>query len=179
MLDGWNIAGNGTFYNGSPLTPTCNNPVAAPIGYWTGTPTGGLPFRCQMNGSLWLPEGATPESVGSKSDPRLWYPFAGKNFVLPPVNSLGIGNTPPTLTYGPGVQTIDLSVYKEFRVREGKVLMIKGESFNLLNRFNPNNPDMNQTLNFATGQNTNANFGTITGAVIQSRRIVLSARFRF
>ncbi len=132
-----------------------------------------------MNGSLWLPDGATPASVGSTADPRLWYPFAGKNFVLPPVNSLGIGNTPPTLTYGPDVKTIDLSVYKEFRVREGKVLRIKGESFHLLNSFNPNNPGMNQTLNFASGLNTNANVGTITGAAIQSRRIVLSAPFRF
>ncbi len=44
VLDGWKIAGNGTFYNGSPLTPPCNNPVAAPIGYWTGSPPAAAPF---------------------------------------------------------------------------------------------------------------------------------------
>lgn len=191
ILDGWHIAGNGTFYYGQPLTIGCTA-VAAPIGYWTGTPTGGIPFRCQMAGDLWLASGASPSSVGSTADPRLWYPFNAKTFALPPANSLGIGNTPPTLTYGPGVQTIDLSVYKDFKVGgEGRVLQIKAEAFNVLNHFNPGAPNTTLALNFATGANTNSQFGTISpssstvsgvqygGAQVQARHMVLSARFRF
>jgi hypothetical protein len=35
-------------------------------------------------------------------------------------------------------------------------------------------------LNFATGVNTNAAFGTITGTQgVDARRVILSARFRF
>src|SRR5438067_9729051 len=44
------------------------------------------------------------------------YPFARSSFVLPGPTSLGIGSTPPTLTYGPGFENWDLSLYKEFRL---------------------------------------------------------------
>jgi hypothetical protein len=176
-LDGWRINGIGTLYYGSPLTIGCSA-TAAPIGYWTGTPTGGIPFRCQMSGDLYLPEGtAAPANV----DPQLWYPFNRANFVLPPAETLGVGTTPPTLFYGPGVANIDLALAKEFRFggSEARSLEFKIETFNTLNHFNPNNPNTSLTLNFATGANTNAQFGTISSAQINARRAILSLRFRF
>jgi hypothetical protein len=107
IFDGWHLSGVGTFYYGQALTIGCSA-NGAPAGFWTGTPTGGIPFRCQMNGPLFL-DGATPSSVygGSGSalangDPRLWYTFNPQSFTLPAASSLGSGNTPPTLTYGPG-----------------------------------------------------------------------------
>ena len=148
VFDGWHIEGIATFYYGSALAVTCSA-NGAPIGYWTGTPTGGLPFRCQQNGPLFLPSGTTPASVGSTAPSNLWYPFAASSFALPPVNSLGIGNAQPTMTYGPGVENIDLSLYKEFRVfGESKILQVKFEAFNALNHFNPNNPNTSLALNF-------------------------------
>jgi hypothetical protein len=179
VLDGWNVDGIMTFYYGTPLTIGCSA-VGAPIGYWTGTPTGGLPFRCQQNGPLFLGAGATPASVGSTAPANLWYNFNPASFSLPPVNSLGIGNTPPTLTYGPGVENVDLSLYKEFHVwGEGRILQIKFEAFNALNHFNPNNPSASLALNFATGANTNSAFGTITSAALPARHGVVSVRFTF
>ena len=156
----------------------CNPAVGAPAGYWTGTPTGGIPFRCQQVGNLYLPDGATPPAT---ADARLWYPFDKASFVLPPATSLGIGNTQPTLLYGPGVQSMDLSVYKEFRLgkSESRVLQIKFETFNTFNHFNPSNPNTTLNLNFNTGANSNANFGTVTSAQIQARHATLSARIRF
>ena len=65
------------------------------------------------------------------------------------------------------------------RIAEGKALELRIETFNTLNHFNPNNPNTALTLNFTTGANTNAAFGTIQGAQIQARRVALSARFRF
>jgi hypothetical protein len=116
VSDGWNVEGILTYYFGTPMTIGCSA-NGAPIGYWTGTPsTGGLPFRCEMTGPLWLPSGSTPASVGSTAPSNLWYNFNPASFSLPPVNSLGIGNTPPTLTYGPGVENVDLSVFKQFRL---------------------------------------------------------------
>jgi hypothetical protein len=75
---------------GTPLTIGCTaTNVPANLGnYWTGTPTGGIPVRCQMIGDLWLQNGATPASVKSTADPHLWYPFAQANFALPPAGSL-------------------------------------------------------------------------------------------
>jgi hypothetical protein len=60
LLGDWRLYGNGTIFYGSPLTIGCTA-VSAPIGYWTGTPTGGIPFRCQMASNsiadMWLPSG--------------------------------------------------------------------------------------------------------------------------
>ena len=175
VMDGWHIEGIMTFYYGTPLTISCSA-NGAPIGYWTGTPTGGLPFRCQQNGPLFLPAGATPASVGSTAPSNLWYNFNAASFSLPAVNSLGIGNTPPTLTYGPGVENVDLSLYKEWRIfRETNILTLKFEAFNALNHFNPSNPNSSLALNYSNGVNTNANFGTITSAALPARHGVETA----
>lgn len=169
-----------TFYSGSPMTIGCSA-NGAPIGYWTGTPsTGGLPFRCQMTGGLWLPAGATPASVGSTSSSALWWPFNPASFSLPSATSLGIGNTPPTLTYGPGVNNTDLNLYKQWHVfGEGRTLEIRFQAFNALNHFNPSNPNTSLALNYSNGVNTNSAFGTITSAAFPARHGVLSARFTF
>lgn len=198
-FDNWHISGVGTFYYGQALTIGCSA-NGAPPGYWTGTPTGGIPFRCQMNGPLFLPSGATPATVyagtGSalaNADPRLWFPFNPQNFVLPAANSLGIGNTPPTLTYGPGVEAVDIGIQKEIAISSGdrpKTLSFKLEAFNVLNHFNPGNPNTTVAINcnpvngYCTAPGslkdyTNSAFGTISGAQVQARHASLTVRFRF
>ena len=176
LIDGWHLNGVGTFFSGTPLTIGCAAQSAV-IGWPNGTPTGGIPLRCQMNGDLWLASGATPPST---TESRLWYPFRAATFSLPPGSTLGLGNTPPTLTYGPGFESADLSVYKQFRLgKESRVLIFRAESFNALNHFNPGNPNTSLTLNYATGANTNANFGSITGVQGRARRMAFSLKLRF
>ncbi|MBI3682798.1 MAG: carboxypeptidase regulatory-like domain-containing protein [Acidobacteria bacterium] len=176
-LDGWKINGNGAIYSGTPFTVGCGAQNAPP-GYWTGTPTGGIPFRCQMGNNTYLPEGQYPSRT---EDPRLQYAFNSANFTLPAADSLGIGNTPPTLLYGRGVINLDWSLVKEFSMgKDGRrSLEFRVEAFNMLNHFNPNNPNTSLTYNFATGAQTNSNFGVISGAQVQARRTILSARFKF
>lgn len=178
-LSGWRLYGNGSIFYGTPLTIGCSA-TGAPIGYWTGTPTGGIPFRCQMGpniGNMWLPSGQYPSAT---ADPRLQFPFNKADFSLPGPNSLGVGNTPPTLTYGPGLFNLDLALAKSFTLgKESRTLEFKAEAFNALNHFNPGNPNTSLTLNYATGANTNGAFGTITGAQIDARHMVVSARFQF
>ncbi len=178
-FDGWRVNGVGSFFSGTPLSIGCTS-AAAPIGWPNGTPTGGIPLRCQMTDAttagLWLPPGTAPPS---NTESRLWYPVNANNFVLPSGATLGLGNTPPTLTYGPGFENIDMGLSKEFRVAEGKRLEFKAEAFNILNHFNPGNPNTSLTRNFTTGANTNANFGVITTAQNSSRRMAMTLRFRF
>jgi hypothetical protein len=174
-FDGWRLSGLSQIYSGTPFTITCQA-QGNPIGYWTGTPTGGIPFRCQQIGDTFLPAGSTPPAG---FDSKSWVPLNKASFVLPPANSLGIGNTPPTLMYGPGLFDMDLALAKEFRVKETQTLEFKVETFNTFNHFNPNNPDTTLSLNFATGANTRAQFGTITGSQINARRAVLSLRYKF
>jgi hypothetical protein len=152
-----------------------------------------------MNGPLFQ-DGATPSSVYSGSgnalasaDPRLWYTFNPQSFTLPSATSLGIGNTPPTLTYGPGVQNFDLGIQKDINFGAGdkpKVLSFKFEAFNVLNHFNPSNPSTSLAINCnASNGNctapvgikdyTSTTFGTITSAQVQARHASVTVRFRF
>jgi len=176
VMDGWHISGVAAIFSGTPFTVGCSA-SSAPIGYWTGTPTGGLPFRCQMNGDLWRTDGNTPTNAAI--DPRLYYPMNPASFSLPSINSLGIGNTPPTLTYGPGMENLDLSVSKTFKVAERKSLEIRADAYNAFNHFNPANPNSSLTFNYTNGQQTNAAFGQITGTQLRSRRTAATLKFRF
>src|SRR6185503_5706972 len=90
----------------------------------TGIPGNtGIPQRCQMVGDLWLPEGTAPPAT---AETRLWYPINPDSFVLPPASTLGLGNTPPTLTYGPGFVNMDLAIAKQFRVKESRSFEFRG-----------------------------------------------------
>jgi len=129
-----------------------------------------------MGSDIYLPAGQFPSKT---EDPRLQLPFNTANITLPAANSLGIGNTPPTLFYGPGVFNLDFSLAKEVKITESKTLEFRVETFNTLNHFNPNNPNTTLTYNFTTGAQTSSNFGTITGAQVQARHTILSARFKF
>ena len=181
VTNDWHIEGILTFYYGTPLSIACSA-NGAPIGYWTGTPTGGIPFRCQQNGSLF---DATQKPTAPAP---LWYDFNVAAFSLPPVNSLGIGNEQPTVTYGPGVENTDFSLFKQVRVwGEHKTLEFRVQAFNALNHFNPNNPNTSLSINCAAvngactpgGANTNAAFGQITSAALPARHAVVSVRFSF
>jgi hypothetical protein len=183
FLDGWNINGQGSYFSGTLMTVSCTAAsVPANLGnYWTGTPTGGIPFRCQMTGDMWLPSGATPGSIGSKAVQDMWYPFDPSHFVLPPATSLGIGNTPPTLTLGPGMENWDISISKSFPLGKGesRLLQLRVETFNTFNHFNPSNPSTALTYNFTTGLQTTSTFGSITGAQNTPRKLAGSVRFTF
>ena len=120
------------------------------------------------------------------ADPRLWYPFAARTSRCP-ADSLGFGNTPPTLDLRSRRRDFDLSLYKEFRLgKEAGCCSSRLRRFNTFNHFNPNNPNTSLSLNFSaacmTGggcTNTNANFGTITSAAVQARHAMASVRLRF
>jgi len=175
VLDGWYVNGNGSIFAGTPYTVSCGA-TGQPAQFWTGTPTAYLPFRCEMGDSMFLPAGQLPSKTTSAD---LQVPLNAANFTLPPANSLGIGNTPPTLFYGPWLWNLDLSLAKTNHIKERFTTEFRVESFNTFNHFNPSNPNTSLTLNFASGANTNAAFGTIQSAQVQARHLALSARIRF
>ncbi len=141
VLDGWYLNGNGSIFAGTPYTVSCGS-TGAPSEYWTGTPTADLPFRCEMGNNMFLPSGQYPSPT---TTPNLQVPLNAANFTLPPANSLGIGNTPPTLFYGPWLWNLDLSMAKMTRIKEKATLELRVESFNTLNHFNPSNPNTSLT----------------------------------
>jgi len=175
VMDGWHFNGNGAIYAGTPYSVGCGA-TGQPAQYWVGTPTAYLPFRCQMGSNTFLPDGTLPSKT---EDPGLQVPLNSTNFTLPAANSLGIGNTPPTLFYGPWMWNLDFSLAKVTKVAENKTLEFRIETFNTLNHFNPNNPNTSLTYNFTSGAQTNAAFGIIQGAQVDPRRVVFSARLKF
>jgi hypothetical protein len=90
-----------------------------------------------------------------------------------------VGNAPRTLpnTRGPGMIQVDLSAFKNFRLREGTQMEFRAEAFNFLNHVNLNDPGTSFSPN-RQGQNTNAAFGRITSAM-KARTIQLGLRLSF
>ena len=80
------------------------------------------------------------------------------------------GNVGRNTVYGPGMQTMDLALSREFTITEVVRFQFRFESFNTLNRSNFGTP--NRFVN--TPQ-----FGTITDAAGPGRELQLSARLTF
>jgi len=80
------------------------------------------------------------------------------------------GNVGRNTVYGPGLQTLDLAVQREFNVTEDIKFQFRAEFFNALNRVNLGTP--NRFVN--TPQ-----FGTITEAATPGREIQFGARLSF
>ena len=194
FMDGWNINGVLSFYDGTPANVSCAV-TGAPIGYWTGSPVDTPGVRCNLTGSPWLPAGSTPTTVASIVDPRLWYPIAAcanntsavgavcnitPSFTLPDKNSFGLGNEPLTLFYGPGFENADISVSKQITLgKENRTLEFRAEAFNTLNHMNPSNPNTSLTYNYLTNAQTGTGIGGITGTQNTARHMALSLRMRF
>jgi hypothetical protein len=80
------------------------------------------------------------------------------------------GNVGRNSVYGPGMQTLDLALQREFAVTETVKVQIRAEAFNALNHTNLGTP--NRFVN--TPQ-----FGTITEAATPGREIQLGLRISF
>ena len=80
------------------------------------------------------------------------------------------GNVGRNSVYGPGMQTLDLALARQFALSERSRFEFRAEFFNALDRTNLGTP--NRFVN--TPQ-----FGTITEAATPGRQIQLSARVSF
>jgi hypothetical protein len=72
--------------------------------------------------------------------------------------------------YGPGMETVDVSVVRSFPLGEALRLETRGEFFNALNHTNLGTP--NRFVN-------TAGFGSITEVTTPGRQVQLSARLSF
>ena len=97
---------------------------------------------------------ARPDRVcnGTLSNPTLARYFDTSCFVPPPLNTFG--NAGRNIINGPGAQTWDMSLARQFSVMENVHLDVRGQFFSVFNHQNWNSPD--------TGV-TDPNFGRIFG----------------
>lgn len=92
---------------------------------------------------------------------------------------------------GPGAGTLDawtnlgyvnhdLTLFKNFRMRNGRNAQVRVEVYNLLNSSQYQAVDTTAVFNFQTGQQTDTNFGRVTNVRAGSERVLqLGARFSF
>ena len=94
--------------------------------------------------------------------------FNPKAFAAPPAYTYG--NVGRNSLYGPGLETLDLGIVREFSLAEKARFEMRGEFFNALNHTNLDTP--NRFVN-------TANFGSITDPSTPGREIQLSGRISF
>jgi hypothetical protein len=86
-----------------------------------------------------------------------------------PASQVRYGNLGFNALRSPGSFTMDASIHKNFRVREGHTFSFRVEAFNALNHFNPGGP---------VASVSNPNFGLIQGGSA-GRNVQLAAKYRF
>jgi hypothetical protein len=124
----------------------------------SGTVLGENPIRANLTGQPIF-------GSGTRTATEWFNPLAFKTPA-----AFTFGNVGRNSIYGPGMQTLDLAVAREFAIAERMKFQFRGEFFNALNHTNLGTPD--RFVN--TPQ-----FGTITESTTPGRQVQLSARLSF
>jgi hypothetical protein len=150
---GWQLAAVYQVQSGFPVTISVFGDTAN-----SGTLLGENPVRANYTGQPVF-------GPGTRTADRWFNPAA---FATPA--AFAFGNVGRNTVYGPGRQTLDLALHREFALTERLRFQIRGELFNALNHTNLGTP--NRFVN--TPQ-----FGTITEAATPGREVQLGARISF
>ncbi|MBZ5619078.1 MAG: TonB-dependent receptor [Acidobacteriia bacterium] len=127
VIGGWQLNSIVTMETGTPFT------VTAPDVSQTG---GSHQSRASCIGDPWV--GATSDRsqfVGTGATGFFLNPAA---FAMPATGTFG--TCAPRAFHGPGIQNLDLSLFKRFAIRESWNVEFRSEFFNALNHANFNNP---------------------------------------
>jgi hypothetical protein len=111
IVGGWQLSGITSMQTGQPFSVTLN---------FDPTNTGATAFPDRIR------NGALP---ASERDPARWFDLAA--FVAPPQYTFG--NSGRSILRGPGRVNVDLSLARNFQVRERLQIQFRGEAFNLAN----------------------------------------------
>ena len=163
LFDGWQVSDITTFAPGSPLNITMStNPTVSFFG--SGEGDGSRPLLIgdpnlpggQRNVTRWFDAGAFMEPVPLTA-------AQCASGTCPAISYLNIGNTPTNVIRGPGRQTWNTSVFKNFKFGETLTVQFRAEAYNTFNHTNFNAVDTTIQYN-AAGVNTRASTGNVTSA---------------
>jgi hypothetical protein len=154
VFGGWQFNGIWTLQSGLPFS----------IGQPSGSPGG----RVDLAGPVTINPGNTADYICCIS-----------SFAPVPLNSGGVmiapGNLGRNVFSGPGINSIDMSLFKDFLLTEKLKLEFRAEAFNIANHPQFAQPNLNlQDTNPQTG------FGTISNTLLDSeRQIQFAAKLYF
>jgi hypothetical protein len=161
VFDGWQISDITTFNAGSPLNVTM-----------TTSPT--VNFFSEGDGARPLMVG-NPNLPSGQRNATQWFNLAAfaepipitaaqcASGTCPAVTYGNVGNTPTNIIRGPGRQTWNTSIFKNFRFKERLNIQFRAEAYNTFNHTNFNAVDTTIQYN-AAGVNTRTSSGNITSA---------------
>jgi hypothetical protein len=155
ILDGWQLSTIMTFQSGFPAAVTSNIDT-------TGT---GISSR---------PDLVTGQRGDLPGDQRTWAKwFNATAFAQAPFGRFGTSPRTDAVRL-PGIELVDFSINKSFRMQEKKAIEFRAEFFNFLNHFNPDPGTVDLNSRSAT-------FGSVGGGVqgITTRVIQLGAKLVF
>jgi len=147
IADHWQLSGIASFISGAPtgVSFTALNGV--------DIPGGGDGVRPVVTGNPIL----------SKDARSLAQYFNTSVFGVPAVGTPG--NAPRDVFRGPGINNFDMSIFKNVPVfHEHARFQLRFEAYNAFNHTQFSSVNTSATFNTATGQQTNAAFGTVTAA---------------
>jgi hypothetical protein len=159
VLDHWQLSGIASFVSGAPTGISFSTVDGADI-------TGG------GDGARVIVTGKAALSAGDRSFTRF---FDTSVFARPAVGT--IGNAPKDVFRGPGINNWDLSLFKNFPVRERASFQLRWEMYNAFNHAQFSSVDATARFD-ASGKQVNTRFGAIT-ADRDPRRMQGSLRFTF
>jgi hypothetical protein len=143
-LAGWQIAGVTSFQSGAPNSVTVPMDIAR---------IGASSSRASVVGNPTLP-------ADQRTSAR-WFNTAA--FVNPAAMTPGrFGNTGRDILIGPGFENWDVSLIKNFVLKEHARLQFRAESFNVFNH--PNFTGLNTTVLFDNAGNPTRGFGAVNAA---------------
>jgi len=120
LLRGWQLAGIGTLYSGPPFTPQLSGPSAD------------------------LAQATRPDRIAAGTIPNpsanLWFNLGA--FSVVPDSAFRFGNSGRNILDGPGTIALNLSLAREFRIRERSRAQFRWETFNVTNHTNLNLPNI-------------------------------------
>ena len=147
LTDGWQLSGVTLASTGAPFTP-----IASISGAGSANITGNVlaSGNTQEGARLGVVAGCNPYTGSSDPFNRL----NAACFTAPQPGSLGLESGINSL-YGPGLINFDMSLQKEFNIKEKVRLQFRVDAFNVFNHANFNNPTtpLNATLNFTAYPN--------------------------
>lgn len=153
LLGGWQANGITTVQSGTPLPVTGSNTLAQ--------------FNFQTLYANWTGRQA---ALGGRVEDRLDHYFDTAQFAQPAPFTLGSGPAYYDNLRGPGLNSTDFSVFKQFALAEQANLEFRAEAFNVLNQVSFGAPD--------TGV-TDANFGVITSQANTPRQLQFALKLLF
>jgi Carboxypeptidase regulatory-like domain len=172
---GWEVSGVASVHSNVPFTPVLAFDNA-------GSRSLTITERPNLAGNPYTGTCPSGANVGTAT---CW--FNPGAFALPPPGQFGTAGR--NILRGPGFAQLDLALQKSFQVREGTKIVLRAETFNLLNHPNfavPSNTQSPLTLGGngdavfedAAGHFAN-NVGRIFSTVDSARQIQLGVRFLF